>query len=181
MRDTEPSEITRLRPATGTTQNFRRLDINSPGRSLKDKSVYDMDFEVDASELPCGLVRFRAQSVSRLTTPGGLADTTSLWIEIRCCLLAKNKSEADHPLNKRWQMELQTDFATKLAVIGERRLIPITCEWCETDIVGAAYVCQKCINCGCCAQCGEEKTFTGLHLIETGPDHVFERVDVCGE
>lgn len=170
----ERSNITKLQPATGTTQNFQRIRIEQPGLNLRNRTVYDMDFEVDASELPTGLVRFRVRSVGRLTTPGRLRGETSLWIEIRCCKVGHSHRDTEHLLNKRWQVELQTDIASKLAVIGERRLIPIRCIRCGMDIISRAYLCQICTNFGTCANCGD--LFQRSHKEATG--HAVKAVDV---
>lgn len=71
-------------------------------------------------------------------------------------------------------MELRTDIASKLAVIGERRLIPVWCTECGEYIISRAYLCQVCTTLGSCADCGD--SFHRLHKEEYG--HAVRVVDV---
>jgi hypothetical protein len=95
-------------------------------------------------------------------------------------LIGKNNSETKHEKNKRWQMMLQTNFATKLAVIGEQRRVPSNCNGCGIELVGEVYVCPKDDDFGSCMLCAKERGLTERHKEEEGLDHKPEKSKVYG-
>lgn len=152
--------ITYLGRATGSTTKFRRLAITEPPKIRNGPlATYDLDFEVAASQLPNGMIRFRMEG----TTATRLAsreseqqeETTEAKMQLRCTKINTRHQEVYHPKNRRWLLTVKTDAASKLLVVDTREEVPSNCDGCEAQIQDDIEMCEDC-GYSYCPNCYED-------------------------
>lgn len=119
--------------------------------------LYDLDWNVHASELPQGQVRF---------SPGGLhirhlisnkkyrsVAGKSIPLTLSCVAVDRAGVPRRSPRDKHWAMQLRTDPGSKLLVLDELRQLPVWCDGCEQRLEGPVHICDHCDRMNFCPEC----------------------------
>lgn len=169
-----------LASARGTTTKFPRLSIGTPPAHINGpQETYDLDFVVDAADLPRGMVCFRmlGRAVDRLMQPTAWDEdqddkTTEMYIELRCTKINRSRKEVADARNKRWLLNLKTDYGSKLLTLPPATHIPFKCVGCEGTLQKEIYICQECRDVGFCVECYEDEAVGADH----DPSHSFNTI-----
>ncbi|KAI0873614.1 hypothetical protein GGS24DRAFT_383169 [Hypoxylon argillaceum] len=116
--------------------------IGAPSEVLNGPlSPYDLDFFMEASDLPCGdLIRFHlsGNNIERLATREGcieLAEERSFPILLSCLAIDKKGRQMVDENDRKWILTLAIDPPTRLLVVTEAKPVPVWCDVCCTEIL----------------------------------------------
>lgn len=124
-------------------------------------SVYDLGWEVPATDLPRGDIRFivKGDALYRLTENAGSSpEVNTVGIELSCFKVDSQGQRLRDEGSKRWHLLLRVHPSSKLLQVEAAVRLPLRCTGCDGGVAEEVHQCKVCVNTLLCEACWTDQT-----------------------